>query len=337
MGRILSLTYGVLAYLVNLAVFVYAIGFVGDFGVPRTLDTGPAAATATAVVIDVLLLLLFAVQHSVMARDWFKERWTKVVPKHLERSTYVLVASLVLAVVMWAWRPIPETVWSVSGAGATALWVVFGAGWLVVFITTGLIDHFDLFGLRHVWLHFKGREYEPLEFQEPGFYKYVRHPLYLGFLMAFWAIPEMTIGHLLFAVATTGYILVAVQFEERDLLRYHGDKYARYRERVPMLLPIGGGAGSAGERGGSRGPSGGPRAGAEGGSVEPGRPGGDRKAGGTAAGDAPGGQGDDRSGPSPDAGPTGPDDGPSSSSGRSEGGEREPPGPPGESRGPSGR
>ena len=245
MGRLLSLLYGVVVYLAFLGVFLYAIAFVGGFGVPKTVDTGASGSMGMAVAMNLGLLLLFAVQHSVMARDWFKERWTKVVPKHLERSTYVLAATAVLALIMWGWRPIPEIVWSVEGPGATVLWGVFTAGWAVVLISTFLIDHFDLFGLRQVWSHFRGRSYRHPDFQTPAFYRYVRHPLYLGFLMGFWAIPEMTAGHLLFAAATTGYILVAVRFEERDLLRYHGEAYARYRERVPMILPW-------------RGPSGGP-------------------------------------------------------------------------------
>lgn len=237
MRRTLSLAYGGLAYLVFLGVFLYAVGFVGDFAVPRTIDVGPSAGLTEALLIDVGLLLLFAVQHSVMARDWFKERWTEIVPRHLERSTYVLIASLVLALLCWQWRPIPETVWSVSGPGATVLWMVFALGWVIVLVTTFLIDHFSLFGLRQVWAHFRGERPEPPRFQEPGLYQYVRHPLYFGFLLAFWAIPEMTAGHLLFAGATTGYILVAIQFEERDLLRYHGRRYAEYRERVSMLIP----------------------------------------------------------------------------------------------------
>jgi len=237
MGRLFSLLYGVVVYLAFLGVFLYAIAFVGGFGVPKTVDSGASASMGVAVAIDLGLLLLFAVQHSVMARDWFKERWTRLVPRHLERSTYVLAATAVLALIMWGWQPIPEIVWSVEGPGATVLWGVFAAGWAVVLISTFLIDHFDLFGLRQVWCHATGRSYSHPDFQTPALYRYVRHPLYLGFLMGFWAIPEMTAGHVLFAAATTGYILVAVRFEERDLLRYHGEAYARYRERVPMILP----------------------------------------------------------------------------------------------------
>ena len=237
MGRALSLAYGGLSYLIFLAVFLYAVGFVGDFAVPRTIDSGVSAGLAEALLVDLGLLLLFAVQHSVMARDWFKERWTEIVPRHLERSTYVLIASLLLGLIFWQWRPIPDTVWSVTGTGASVLWGVFALGWGIVLVTTFLIDHFSLFGLGQVWAHFRGERFEYPEFQKTGFYRFVRHPLYLGFLLAFWAVPEMTVGHLLFAGATTGYMLVAIQFEEQDLLRYHGSRYAEYRERVSMIVP----------------------------------------------------------------------------------------------------
>lgn len=247
MGRAFSLAYGGLAYLAFFAVFLYSIGFVGDVAVTRTIDAGTSASLAEALLVDGALLILFAAQHSVMARDWFKERWTEVVPRHVERSTYVLLTSLVLALIFWQWRPIPETVWSVGGVGATVLWGVFALGWTVVLVSSFLIDHFALFGLRQVWAHFRGEPYEPPEFQETGLYRFVRHPLLLGFLLAFWAIPEMTAGHLLFAAATTGYVLVAIQFEEKDLLRYHGEAYARYQKRVPMLVPWPKGEASSGE------------------------------------------------------------------------------------------
>lgn len=237
MGRALALAYGGLSYLVFLAVFLYAIGFVGDFAVPRTIDSGVAAGLGEALLVDAGLLLLFAVQHSVMARDWFKKRWTQVVPRHLERSSYVLIASLILALIFWQWRPIPDTVWSVSGTGGSVLWGVFALGWTIVLVTTFLIDHFSLFGLKQVAAHARGERFEYPEFQAPGFYRYVRHPLYFGFILAFWATPEMTAGHLLFAGATTVYMLVAIQFEEQDLLRYHGSRYADYRERVSMIVP----------------------------------------------------------------------------------------------------
>lgn len=240
MARYLSFAYGVLAYLLFLVVFLYAIAFVGDLGVvPKTIDRGgPQASMAAALVANLALLGLFAVQHSVMARQWFKKRWTRIVPWHLERSTYVLVATAVLALVMWQWRPMPEVVWSVEQqVAAGVLEIVFWAGWALVFAATFWIDHFELFGLRRVWSHLRGEEHEPPSFQTPALYRYVRHPLYLGFLMAFWATPTMTAGHLLFAGATTGFIVVAIQFEERDLTRFHGEAYVRYREHVAMLIP----------------------------------------------------------------------------------------------------
>jgi len=248
MKKVLGFAYGAVVYLLFLGVFLYLIAFVGDLGVPRSVDAGPSAPLATALIVDVLLLALFALQHSVMARGWFKERWTKVVPPHLERSTYVLAASVVLAAVMWAWRPIPVTVWEVeSGAVSAALWGLFWTGWAVLLISTFLIDHFRLFGLKQVWAELRGRDPDPPEFQTPGFYRYVRHPLYLGFLLAFWSTPHMTGGRLLLAGVWTGWILLAIRFEERDLVRFHGDDYRAYRRRVPMLVPRPG-ATSAGER-----------------------------------------------------------------------------------------
>lgn len=245
MRRTLSLVYGILAYLLFLVVFAYSIGFVGDFLVPRTIDTGPSAALGVALAIDLGLLALFAVQHSGMARQGFKERWTRIVPRHVERSTYVLAATVTLAVVMWLWRPIPATIWSIEHPVAVAvLEGLFWAGWGIVLLSTFLIDHFDLFGLKQVWAHFRGEEPSAPEFQTPGLYRYVRHPLYLGFLMAFWATPHMTAGHLLFAGGVTGYILLAIQFEEKDLVRFHGAAYREYRRRVPMLFPTGKTAGA---------------------------------------------------------------------------------------------
>lgn len=239
MSRIFGLAYGVGAYVLFLGVFLYAIGFVGGFLVPKTIDTGPTTSMAGAILIDTALLLLFALQHSVMARQGFKEWWTKLVPESVERSTYVLFASLVLGLVMWQWRPIPEVVWSVeNAAGEAVLWGVFGLGWSLVLLATVLINHFELFGLQQVWFNLRGREHEPPRFQTPGFYRLVRHPLYLGFILAFWATPTMTAGHLLFAVATTGYMLLAIQLEERDLMRFHGEAYENYRQRVRMLIPL---------------------------------------------------------------------------------------------------
>lgn len=241
LSRVLAFAYGAMSYAAFLAVFFYAIGFVGGFAVPKTIDGGTSASGASlaeALLVDVVLLLLFAVQHSGMARQGFKRWWERVVPRHLQRSTYVLAASLLLAVVMWQWRPITGVVWSVEGTAATALWGLFGLGWTIVLVATFLINHFELFGLQQVYLHLRGREHRPPSFQTPGFYRFVRHPLYLGFMLAFWSIPTMTAGHLLFAAATTGYMLVAIQLEERDLVDFHGEKYERYRRRVRMLLPL---------------------------------------------------------------------------------------------------
>ncbi|MFP3939107.1 MAG: methanethiol S-methyltransferase [Thermoanaerobaculia bacterium] len=240
MKRTLYLLYGVIAYLLFLPTFLYAIGFVGNFLVPKSMDRGGAGVgLLEALLVDGGLLLVFALQHSVMARQGFKRWWTKVVPRPIERSTYVLAATAALALLMWQWRPIGGTVWDVSGTAPAAVLIGISlAGWAVVFWSTYLIDHFDLFGLRQVWLAFRRREYRPPQFGNPSLYKVVRHPLYFGFLVAFWATPVMTWGHLLFAAGTTGYILVAIQLEERDLVRFHGDAYREYRRRVRMLLPL---------------------------------------------------------------------------------------------------
>jgi methanethiol S-methyltransferase len=238
MKRLLVLAYGVAAYVVFLATFLYAIAFVGGFGVPRRLD-GPLEGTlASALAIDAVLLAIFAVQHSVMARRWFKERWTRIVPPAIERSTYVLAASLALMLLFWQWRAIGVEIWSVESTAARgALWTLFAAGWLTVLAVTFLINHFDLFGLRQVWLAFTGRPYTRVSFRTPLPYRYVRHPLYFGFLLAFWMTPAMTLAHLVFAIATTAYIVLAIQFEERDLVHEHGESYRTYQRSVPMLLP----------------------------------------------------------------------------------------------------
>jgi methanethiol S-methyltransferase len=238
--RLLFFAYGVTAYVIFLTTFLYAIAFVGGFVVPTRLDGDPRGTLLEALTIDAALLTLFAVQHSVMARRWFKERWTQIVPWAIERSTYVLCASVALLLLFWQWRPIGVTVWSVENVTArVAIWTLFAAGWTTVLVVTFLINHFDLFGLRQVWLPLVGRPYTRVTFRTPLPYRFVRHPLYLGFLFAFWMTPTMTLAHLVFALATTAYIVLAIQFEERDLVTEHGPAYARYRQAVPMLLPWG--------------------------------------------------------------------------------------------------
>jgi methanethiol S-methyltransferase len=237
--RIGFFAYGVTCYLIFLATFLYAIAFVGGFAVPRTLDGTRQVPLGTGLAIDAALLAIFAMQHSLMARKWFKDRWTRIVPKVVERSTYVLASSLALILLFVQWRPLGGLVWSVDSPAARAvLLTLFGFGWALVLVATFLINHFDLFGLRQVWLSLRGRPYTQLTFGTPGPYRLVRHPLYAGFILAFWMTPTMTYAHLLFAVATTAYILIAIQFEERDLLREHPDTYEAYRRRVPMLVPF---------------------------------------------------------------------------------------------------
>ncbi|MGA2699710.1 MAG: methanethiol S-methyltransferase [Isosphaeraceae bacterium] len=229
MNRILALAYGLLSYLVFLASFLYAIGFVGNLLVPKSIDSGVSGPPAIA----------FAVPHSVMARQWFKRWWTQIIPLAVERSTYVLVSSLLLGLLFWRWRPLPPVIWHLTNpVGRWFIHAVFWAGWAIVLVSTFLIDHFDLFGLRQVYLFASRRPYNPVGFRVPGFYRYVRHPIMLGFLLAFWAAPTMTAGHLLFAGATTAYILIALQLEERDLVSFHGEQYWAYRKQAGMLLPL---------------------------------------------------------------------------------------------------
>jgi protein-S-isoprenylcysteine O-methyltransferase Ste14 len=237
--RLAFFVFGSVSYVVFLGVFLYAIAFVGGFA-PTRLDGNSTTPLAAALAIDAGLLALFAVQHSVMARPWFKKRWTRVVPTPIERSMFVLFASLALGLLCWQWRPIGGVIWSVeSPVGRALLWAVFAFGWLQVLAVTFLINHFDLFGLRQVWLELKGRPYKKVALATPGPYRFVRHPLYLGFLLAFWATPTMTSAHLFFAMATTAYILLAIPLEERDLAAEHGAGYLAYRQRVPMILPLG--------------------------------------------------------------------------------------------------
>jgi protein-S-isoprenylcysteine O-methyltransferase Ste14 len=238
-GRISTLLYGIFCYLVFLASFLYAIAFLGDFGVPRTIDSGLQGSIGYALAINAGLLALFALQHSIMARSWFKRAWTRIVPPAAERSTYVLLSSLALILLFWQWRPIGGSVWQVDNElGSMAIYWVYAAGWILLLLATFLINHFDLFGLRQVYLRFRGQEYTGLPFRTPGLYRVVRHPIYLSWLCIFWATPRMTIAHLVFALATTAYILIAIQLEERDLIRAYGEAYRRYKRQVPSILPV---------------------------------------------------------------------------------------------------
>jgi len=234
----LSFLYGTVAYAIFLAAFTYAIGFVGNLLVPKSIDTATSAALPAAVAIDLALLGLFAVQHSVMARPAFKHWWTRIVPEPIERSTYVLFSSLLLALLCWQWQAIPGTVWRVeSEPGHAVLLGLFWLGWLTVLSASFMINHFDLFGLRQVYLRLKNEPYTPVPFAKFALYRFIRHPIMLGFLIAFWATPSMSLGHLLFSCATTAYIFIGIWLEERDLRRLHGASYESYRAETGMVLP----------------------------------------------------------------------------------------------------
>ncbi len=234
---LIIVVYAAAGYLFFLAVLGYAAGFFAGLGVPKGIDQGPRAAVPAAVAIDLLLLVLFAVQHTVMARPWFKRRWMRIVPAPAERASFVLAASLVLALLFWLWRPVGGTVWSLPGPGAGALRAVYAAGWVLAVSSTFLISHFDMFGLRQAWLHARRVRYRPPPFTERGLYGRIRHPLMAGFVVIFWAAPAMTAGHLLFAATATGYILAGIACEEHDLIQSLGGTYAAYRARVPALIP----------------------------------------------------------------------------------------------------
>jgi len=237
--RIAVFSYGVISYMVSLATFAYLAAFLGDFFISKSIDSQAQGPFFEALAINVALVALFAVQHSVMARPWFKAVWTRMVPVAAERSTYMLFSCAALFVLFWKWQPMGGVIWNVeSSFGRIVLMSLYALGWVIVLAATFLINHFDLFGLRQVWLHLRGHNYTGLKFGTPGLYRLVRHPLYVGWLMVFWSAPVMTVAHLVFALGTTAYILIAIQFEERDLMRVHSE-YAEYRQRVPMMLPLG--------------------------------------------------------------------------------------------------
>ena len=241
MSKMMSFVYGSVAYTLFLGCLVYAIGFLGDFAVPKSIDSGPVAPLPETLIVNTLLLSLFALQHTGMARKGFKKAWTKVVPEQVERSTYVLFSTLSLLLLYWQWRPMPQVVWSMeSTVGQGMMWTLFGAGWIIVLLATMMIHHFDLFWMRQVYMHAKGMPYKDLGFRTPGFYRYMRHPIQVGFMIAFWATPVMTAGHLMFAVVTAAYIVIAVtMFEEPDLTREFGERYRNYMRQVPGFIPMG--------------------------------------------------------------------------------------------------
>ena len=238
MKRVLAFSYGTLCYVLFLITFLYGVAFLGNIGLDRTIDGTPSIPFWQALCINALLLGVFAVQHSVMARPGFKQWWTTFVPTPVERSTYVLFSSLALLLLFYLWQPMGGTVWEVQDSLARGMvYSLFAGGWLLILVTTFLINHFDLFGMRQVWLYLTEQPYTPITFTTPGLYRYVRHPLYVGWLLTFWAAPTMTTAHLVFSVMTTAYIVIAIQFEERDLAEVHGTAYDEYRTQVPMLVP----------------------------------------------------------------------------------------------------
>ena len=245
MQKVSFFVYGVLCHAMFLVVFLYMAGFLANFYVPKSIDSGTVGPFGQALLINLALLALFGIPHSVMARPTFKRWWTKTVPEPIERSTYVLVSNLLMILLLWQWQPMTGVIWEVPwGAGQAVLWTLFALGWLLIVFASLLINHFDLFGTRQVWLHLQEKEYTPPRFGMPLLYRMVRHPLYVGWLLAFWVTPSMTVGHLVFSVGTTLYILIAIKLEERNLVEFHPE-YADYRRCVPMLIPFTGSRGSA--------------------------------------------------------------------------------------------
>lgn len=239
MKKSLIFIYGIICYAIFLISFLYAIPFIGDFWVSKTVNTGTQTPVIQAVIINLVLLSLFAIQHTIMARQPFKKWLTQYIPWAMERSTFVLLSSLILLLLYWQWRPIPGVIWEVENQFLSGLiYAIFAIGWLIVFLSTFMINHFDLFGLKQVYEYLRNIEPQPPKFRVRYFYRFVRHPIMTGFIIAFWASPVMTTGHLLFAAVTTVYIIIAVKFlEEKDLERIHGEKYREYKEKVPMLIP----------------------------------------------------------------------------------------------------
>lgn len=238
MSRVVYILYGLVAYYLFFAAILYDIWFVANLGVPKGIDGGDVVPLPAAIAVNVSLLLLFAVQHNVMARPWFKDWWTQFVPRPIERSTFVAVASLILLLLYWQWKPMPDVVWHVQNSvGRAALWVFYFTGWAIVFASSFLIDHFELFGLKQVWNHYRGQQPAPATFSERSIYRWVRHPLMVGFIIASWSAPTMSQGRLLFAIVTTLWILIAIRIEERDLVAALGEPYRKYREHTPMLVP----------------------------------------------------------------------------------------------------